>query len=83
MQMPREHPKIWTKCFYRSKRQQKDADGMANSVDPEQSVLFVQSCLSESLGMLRYLISTVAEDLFCYYCDDAKFLWTDTSGQRV
>ena len=42
-----------------------DADGMANSVDPDQtaplgavwsgSALFVQTCLSESLGKLRYV----------------------------
>ena len=41
----------------------KDADGMANSVDPEQtaplravwsgSALFAQACLSENLGSLR------------------------------
>ena len=42
----------------------KDADGMANSVDPEQtappgavwsgSALFAQAYLSENLGSLRY-----------------------------
>ena len=42
-----------------------DADGMANSVDPDQtaplgavwsgSALFAQTCLSENLGSLRYL----------------------------
>ena len=39
-----------------------DADGMANSVDPDQtlgavwsgSALFAQTCLSENLGSLRY-----------------------------
>ena len=42
----------------------KDADGMANSVDPDQtaplgsgSALFAQTCLSENLGSLRYLAS--------------------------
>ena len=44
---------------------QKDADGMANSVDREQtaplggiwsgSTLFAQACLSESLGSLQYV----------------------------
>ena len=34
-------------------------DGMANSVDPDQtapsgSILFAQACLSENLGSLRY-----------------------------
>ena len=38
----------------------KDADGIANSVDPDQtaplgSALFAQTCLSENLGKLRYL----------------------------
>ena len=38
-----------------------DADGMANSVDPDQtalgsgSALFAQTCLSEDLGTLRYI----------------------------
>ena len=42
----------------------KDADGIANSVDPDQtaplgavwsgSALFAQSCLSDNLGSLRY-----------------------------
>ena len=42
-----------------------DADGMANSVDPDQtaprgavwswSALFAQACLSENLGSLRYV----------------------------
>ena len=44
-----------------------DADGMANSVAPDQtapvgavwsgSALFAQTCLSENLGTLRYLIN--------------------------
>ena len=40
-----------------------DADGMANSVDPDQtapvwsgSALFAQANLSENLGLLRYVI---------------------------
>ena len=42
-----------------------DADGIANSVDPDQtaplgavwsgSALFAQTCLSENLGKLRYM----------------------------
>ena len=42
----------------------KDAEGIANSVDPDQtaplgavwslSALFAQTCLSENLGTLRY-----------------------------
>ena len=44
-----------------------DADGMANSVDPDQtaplgavwsgSALFAQAYLSEDLGSLRYIVS--------------------------
>ena len=41
----------------------KDVDGMANSVDPDQtapgSTLFAQTCLSENLGSLRYLIKVM------------------------
>ena len=37
----------------------KDAEGIANSVDPDQtapgSALFAQTCLSEKLGKLRYV----------------------------
>ena len=36
----------------------KDADRMAKSADPDQSLiwstLFAQACLSENLGMIRY-----------------------------
>ena len=38
----------------------KDAEGIANSVDPDKgavcsgSALFAQTCLSENLGKLRY-----------------------------
>ena len=37
----------------------KDADGMANSVDPEQtgSTLLAQTCLSKHLGSLRVHLS--------------------------
>ena len=31
----------------------KDAEGIANSVDPDQNALFAQACLSENLGTLR------------------------------
>ena len=46
----------------------KDAEGIANSVDPDQtaplgvvwsgSALFAQACLSENLGPLQYFPST-------------------------
>ena len=36
----------------------KDAEGIANSIDPDQtagSALFAQTCLFENLGKLRYI----------------------------
>ena len=41
------------------------ADGMANSVDPDQTSLFAQAYLSENLGSLRFVnLFTV---LCCYF----------------
>ena len=44
-----------------------DADGMANSVDPDQtapgSALFAQTCLSENLGTLRYEVQPMFQVL--------------------
>ena len=35
-----------------------DADGMANSADPDQTAtLFAQTCMSKNLGTLRYVDS--------------------------
>ena len=59
------HSKIWTTCMwlYHRVMSPNDADGMANSVDHDQtcfsavwsgSTLFAQTCLSENLGKLRY-----------------------------
>ena len=58
------HSKIWTIWLYHRVMVPNDADGMANSVDPDQiapleavwsgSALFAQACLSENLGSLRY-----------------------------
>ena len=52
------HPKIWTRWLYYRVMYPKDPDGMANSVDPDQtaplgavwsgSTLFAQTCLSEN-----------------------------------
>ena len=41
--------------FYHSVMSPNNADGIANSVDPDQtaSALFAQACLSENLGSLR------------------------------
>ena len=67
-----------------------DADGMANSVDPDQtaaplgavwsvSALFAQACLSENLGSLWYIYST--NHLFVPYLLETKWpehvqMWT-------
>ena len=58
------HPKIWTWWLERTAMWSKDAEGIANSVDPDQtaplgaiwsgSILFAQTCQSKNLGALRY-----------------------------
>ena len=57
--------KIWTMWLYHRVMGPNDADGMANSVDPDQtapvwsgSALFAQTYLSENLGSLRYFYTT-------------------------
>ena len=60
------HSKIWTMWLYHRVMSPNDADGMANSVDPDQtaplgavwsgSALFAQAYLSENLGSLRYTL---------------------------
>ena len=57
------HTKVWTMWLYHRLMSPNDADGMANSVDPDQTAplgavwsgfaLFAQACLSENLGSLR------------------------------
>ena len=57
------HPKSWTRWRFLRVIHSKDAEGIANSVDPDQtaplgavwseSALFAQTCLSENLGKLR------------------------------
>ena len=57
------HSKIWTMWLYLKVMSLNNADGIANSVDPDQtaplgavwsgSALFAQSYLSENLGSLR------------------------------
>ena len=59
----RNQPKIWIMCLYHWEIDPKDVDGIANSVDPDQtaplgavwsgSALFAQTCLSENLGSLQ------------------------------
>ena len=58
------HCKIWTMWLYPRVMSPNDADGMANSVDPDQtaplgavwsgSALFAQAYLSKNLGSLQY-----------------------------
>ena len=55
------HPKILTKWLYHRIMRPEDADGMANSVDPEkrfdlglQSTLFAQTYPSKNFGSLQY-----------------------------
>ena len=60
------HSKVWTMWLYRRLMSPNDADGMANSADPDQtaplgavwtgSALFAQAYLSENLGSLRYSV---------------------------
>ena len=60
------HSKIWIMWLYHRVMSPNDADGMANSVDPDQtaplgavwsgSALFAQAYLSENLGSLRYIV---------------------------
>ena len=60
--------------FYHRVMCPKDADGMTNSVDPDQTAplsgsrLFAQICLSEHLGALRYFYTDLT-----YYCQ-SRFL---------
>ena len=60
------HSKIWTMWLYHRVMSPNDADGMANSVDPDQtaplwsgSALFAQVYLSKNLGSLRYLTTAI------------------------
>ena len=59
------HPKSWTRWHFLTVMHPKDAAGIANSVDPDQtalgavwsgSALFAQTCLTENLGTLRYRV---------------------------
>ena len=50
------HSKVWTMWLYHRLMSPNDADGMANSVDPDQTApLGAQAHLSENLGSLRYI----------------------------
>ena len=63
------HSKVWTVWLYHRVMSPNDADGMANSVDPDQtaplgavwsgSALFAQAYLSENLGSLQYIPNPV------------------------
>ena len=82
------HSKVWTMWHYHRLMSPNDADGMANSVDPDQtfplgavwsgSALFAQAYLSENLGSLRY------QPIFfqtCYYKHTYYFIWPNV-GQK-
>ena len=74
------HPKSWTRWRNLRVIHPKDAERMANNVDPDQtaplgavwsgSALFAQTCLSENLGKLRYL-------------SDKKRLWRDCADAQA
>ena len=51
------HPNIWTVRLYHWEMLLKDADGIANSVDPDQTAPrgHAQAYMSKNLGSLRYL----------------------------
>ena len=59
------HPKSWTRWLFLRVMHSKDAAGIANSADPDQtaplgavwsgSALFAQTCLSENLETLWYV----------------------------
>ena len=63
------HPKSEQDGFSLKVMHPKDAEGIANSADPDQtaprssravwsgSALFAQTCLSENLGALRYIVT--------------------------
>ena len=65
--------KIWTMWLYLRVMSPNEADGMANSVAPDQtaplgavwsgSALFAQAYLSENLGSLRYTLSWKVRDI--------------------
>ena len=73
------HAIIQTKMSFHRKNCPKCSDGMANSVDPDQtaplgafwseSALFAKTCLSQNLGALPVL-----SDIFCFWLPEALFL---------
>ena len=74
--------KIWTMWLYHRVMSPNDADGMVNSVDPDQTAplgavwsgcaLFAQICLSENLGKLRYLFK---QNALYKNCSEDIRLW--------
>ena len=79
--------KIWTMWLYHRAMSPNDADGMANSVHPDQtaplgavwsgSALFAQTYLSENLGSLQYSIFRMVTAIFFQrsYSLDFYSLW--------
>ena len=65
----------------------KDADRMANSVDPDQtaplgSTLFAQTCLSENLGSLRYLVYDLQKFLYLIWAAARQSQQDDMCAQQ-
>ena len=69
--------KIWTRWLYIRLMHQKDADEIANSVNPDQtahlgavwawSTLFAQACLSENVGPLWYIYQLVITNVTVHW----------------
>ena len=83
------HSKIWTMWLYHRVMSPNDADGMANSVDPDQtaplgavwsgSALFAQAYLSENLGSLWYSDSwTLSTCSWLVVTSDLFTQWTES-----
>ena len=85
------HSKIWTMWLYHRVTSPNDADGMANSVDPDQtaplgavwsgSALFAQAYLSENLGSLRYITLNASHRQYQVYFG-ASTLWIELERKR-
>ena len=80
------HSKIWTMWLYHRVMSPNDADGMSNSVDPDQtaplgavwsgSTLFAQAYLSENLGSLWYSITQTYDYLSEAHFSSTLCVWT-------
>ena len=76
------YPKIGVVSFYYRVMGPNDADGMANSVNPDQtaplcygSTLFAQTCLSVNLGSLRYVVEQIYQERLFRHSRISWFIW--------